>query len=146
MASHGDKQQVVEAFTTGLWSTPDNGHDPLAVFADDVRFRVEVLPQPVEFTGVEQMRRFREAIGKVMPDYSQVATTIHQTADPDLIIFEADGRGTVEGGAVYEQHYVYLLTLDGDRVALAREYGNPYKLFEVMDAERLQALVGEVLG
>jgi ketosteroid isomerase-like protein len=137
------KDRLAEAFVAG-WSSKD-GHDP-AIFDDDVVFEVPVFPEPVRFEGKEQMRRFRGAIEEFMPDYAQTLERVHATSDPDTLIFETSGAGHVSGGGSYEQRYVYLVDVRGDRIARVREYGNPYRLFEVADPDQIAAVISEIVG
>ncbi|MER7705290.1 PhzA/PhzB family protein [Kitasatospora sp. NPDC097605] len=87
------------------------------------------IGRPIVVTGREKLKRHNELSLEVLPDWQWSDVRLYETQDPDLIMVECDGEGTIrfpgypEGR--YRNHFIHGFSLRDGLIAASREYTNP---------------------
>jgi uncharacterized protein len=114
--------QVFQAFTTG------NIKESVDLMAEDIVMEFPFAP-PGRPRFVEGKENIIAYIKEVMSNSQGTGYTdieIHQTTDPDCIIVEMIGHGTVTTtGNSFERRYIDVFRTKNGRIQYVRDYWNP---------------------
>ncbi|MER5349530.1 PhzA/PhzB family protein [Kitasatospora sp. NPDC002551] len=97
------------------------------------------IGRPIVVTGREKLKRHNELSLQVLPDWQWSGVRLYETQDPDLIMVECDGEGTIrfpgypEGR--YRNHFIHGFTLRDGLIAASREYTNPIEHMKSLGIE-----------
>ncbi|MET8701002.1 MULTISPECIES: PhzA/PhzB family protein [unclassified Kitasatospora] len=97
------------------------------------------IGRPIVVTGREKLKRHNELSLEVLPDWQWSDVRLYETQDPDLIMVECDGEGTIrfpgypEGR--YRNHFIHGFTLRDGLIAASREYTNPIEHMKSLGIE-----------
>jgi len=100
--------------------------------------------KPVYFVGYEANAAFNEFLLSVVPGYDMRATRVHKVANPSELILEITGFGHTVDGGTYEQQYFSLLRIEDGKIALAREFCNPFQTYKAFGKQRWEDAIDEI--
>ncbi|MFE6868569.1 PhzA/PhzB family protein [Kitasatospora sp. NPDC057692] len=95
--------------------------------------------RPIVVTGRERLKRHNELSLEVLPDWRWSDVRLYETQDPDLVMVECEGEGTIrfpgypEGR--YRNHFIHGFTLRDGLIAASREYTNPIEHMKSLGIE-----------
>jgi uncharacterized protein len=106
------------------------------LFAPDGVHELPFAPPgiPRRLEGRETLRGYFAGItGTPLKHASFENMTVHETADPDVIVAEYDAHGTVTStGRPYELRYVQVVKVRDGQIALWRDYWDPLASAELL--------------
>lgn len=92
--------------------------------------------EPVVTTGREKLLEHAEWSIKSFPDWEWFNIRIIETADPDEIWAECDGKGTIDypayGPRQYENHFLHSFKFKDGLIVEQREFMNPINQFRAL--------------
>ncbi|WP_380278010.1 PhzA/PhzB family protein [Kitasatospora purpeofusca] len=97
------------------------------------------IGRPIVVTGRERLKRHNELSLEVLPDWQWSDVRLYETQDPDLVMVECEGEGTIrfpgypEGR--YRNHFIHGFTLRDGLIAASREYTNPIEHMKALGIE-----------
>lgn len=99
------------------------------LFAEDGVHELPFAPPgvPGYLKGRERIKQYLTSIEDAPLEIREfIDLTVHDTADPDVILAEYTARGIVtRGKQPYEMRYVQLLRVENGRIAVWRDYWSP---------------------
>lgn len=115
-------QQVLKAFQTGNLQTLFD------LMAEDAVMEFPFAPpgRPRRVEGKDSIMKYNLAIMGVATVTGLTDVEIHRMIDPDCVVVEMTGHGTVLAtGAAYERRYIDVCRTKNGRIQLIRDYWNP---------------------
>ncbi|MDF3287899.1 nuclear transport factor 2 family protein [Streptomyces silvisoli] len=99
-----------------------------------------ILEFPFASAGYPQRLEGRDAVREYLRDYNDhviptavVSRTVHETADPEVVVVEFEVDGTVVATQrPYRMSYIAVLTARGGEIAHYRDYWSPLAAAEAM--------------
>lgn len=120
--------QVFQAFTTGnLKALAD-------LLVEDMVMEFPFAPpgRPRRVEGKENIIAYNREVMSISKDTSYTDLEIHQTTDPDCIIVEMIGHGTVIAtDNPFERRYIDVFCTKNGRIQFVRDYWNPQESLTV---------------
>ena len=100
-----------------------------------------VMEFPFAPPGLPQRLHGRQAIEDYLARLSKLLAfermgipTVHQTSDPEVVIFEFEGFGHgVNNGAPYEQRYISVVRTREGRIVFYQDYWNPLAIASTLN-------------
>ena len=115
----------------------DNGQWQ-ALIADDLVWELPYAPtigHPGRLSGREEVVGFVTWFLGAVEQFHFFDLTVHACADPDMAVAEVKAEARIKlTGRLYRQEYVVFLRAAGGKIAFLREYFNPVRAAQAMDA------------
>ncbi len=114
--------QVFQAFTTG------NLKSVIGLLAEDMVMEFPFAPpgRPRRVEGKENIIAYNKEVMSISKGTGYTDLEIHQTTDPDCIVVEMTGHGTVIAtGKPFERRYIDVFRTKNGRIQFVRDYWNP---------------------
>jgi uncharacterized protein len=115
----------------------DNGQWQ-ALIADDLVWELPYAPtigHPGRLSGREEVVGFVTWFLGAVEQFRFFDLTVHACADPDMAVAEVKAEARIKPtGRLYRQEYVVFLRAAGGKIAFLREYFNPVRAAQAMDA------------
>ena len=114
--------QVFQAFTTG------NLKVLVDLITEDAVMEFPFAPpgRPRRVEGKDNIIEYNMQVLSISKVTGYTDLEIHQTTDPDCIIVEMTGHGTVLAtGNAFERHYIDVFRTKNGRIQYVRDYWNP---------------------
>ncbi|WP_037291063.1 nuclear transport factor 2 family protein [Saccharibacillus sacchari] len=105
----------------------------LELFDEEVRFEFPYAPESyaARLNGKEELRAHVSALKSLFEITSFSEPVIHRSADGPVFTAEFEGRGRMlESGKPYDQQYISVIELRGDKIIRYQDYWNPLRLAE----------------
>jgi uncharacterized protein len=115
-------EQMCEVFRTGNLQTLSD------LMAEDAVMEFPFAPpsRPQRVEGKNNIIKYNQAIMGIVTITNLTDVEIHRTIDPDCVIVEMTGHGTVLAtGAAYQRRYIDVFRTKKGRIKLIRDYWNP---------------------
>ncbi|MGH3241540.1 MAG: nuclear transport factor 2 family protein [Spirillospora sp.] len=114
-----------EVFLELVWGVSERRWDELPeLYAEQTR--VEHPFSPSEDGPMRTREELREhfSVGKTLPPIRQEPAniTVHETADPEVIVAEFEYRGTMESGEAFRVPCVFVLRVRDGQIVASRDY------------------------
>lgn len=95
--------------------------------------------KPIISQGREKLRAHGEWSLKVFPDWVWYNIEIFETQDPNMFWAECDGKGEIRypdyPPGYYENHFLHSFTFRDGKIAVQREFMNPYNQMRALGLE-----------
>jgi uncharacterized protein len=115
----------------------DNGQWQ-ALIADDLVWELPYAPtigHPGRLSGREEVVGFVTWFLGAVEQFRFFDLTVYACADPDMAVAEVKAEARIKlTGRLYRQEYVVFLRAAGGKIAFLREYFNPVRAAQAMDA------------
>ena len=115
----------------------DNGQWQ-ALIADDLVWELPYAPtigHPGRLAGREEVVGFVTWFLGAVEQFRFFDLTVYACADPDVAVAEVKAEARIKPtGRLYRQEYVVFLRAAGGKIAFLREYFNPVRAAQAMDA------------
>ena len=115
----------------------DNGQWQ-ALIADDLVWELPYAPtigHPGRLSGREEVVGFVTWFLEAVENFRFFDLTVYACADPDMAVAEVKAEARIKPtGRLYRQEYVVFLRAAGGKIAFLREYFNPVRAAQAMDA------------
>src|SRR5207247_8917884 len=108
------------------------------LIADDILWELAYAPaigHPARLAGREEVVRHVTWFLGAVEDFRFFDLTVYACADPDVAVAEVKAEARIKAtGRLYRQEYVLFLRAGGGKIAFLREYFNPVRAAQAMDA------------
>ena len=115
----------------------DNAHWQTLI-ADDLVWELPYAPSighPARLSGREEVVGFVTWFLGAVEHFRFFDLTVYACADPDVAVAEVKAEARIKATArLYRQEYVVFLRAAGGKIAFLREYFNPVRAAQAMDA------------
>ncbi|WP_158615319.1 nuclear transport factor 2 family protein [Acidipila sp. EB88] len=137
--SQTKSQTTDEAFTRFLnsFGSPDWDTQLIQLMTEDVVMEFPFAPpaRPQRLNGKEEVRTYFTELKRLIHIDSVSVVAIHKTTDPDVVIFQAEGKGrAIDTGLPFEPKYVDILTFRDGLLARWQDYWNPLTVLVALGA------------
>jgi ketosteroid isomerase-like protein len=109
-----------------------------ALIADDVLWKLVYAPSlghPARLSGREEVERHVAWFVGAVEDFRFFDRRIHAFADPEGAVAEVKAEGRIKStGRTYRQEYVLFLRAEDGKIVYLREYFDPVKAAQALDA------------
>jgi len=113
------------AILSDLETEPLRKHFDEEVIMD---FPFATAPMPRRLTGVDEVVLGMKAMPAMFSKFKYEPSRLYEAPGSNVLIMEAESRGTLLDGSDYSNRYVTILRFNGPRVILWREYYDPLRL------------------
>ena len=108
------------------------------LIADDIVWELAYAPaigHPARLAGREEVVGFVTWFLGAVENFRFYDLTVYACADPDMAVAEVKAEARIKPtGRLYRQEYVVFLRAAGGKIAFLREYFNPVRAAQAMDA------------
>ena len=115
----------------------DNGQWQTLI-ADDLVWELPYAPtigHPARLSGREEVVDFVTWFLEAVENFRFFDLTVYACADPDMAVAEVKAEARIKPtGRLYRQEYMVFLRAAGGKIASLREYFNPVRAAQAMDA------------
>ena len=115
----------------------DNAHWQTLI-ADDLVWELPYAPtigHPARLSGREEVVGFVTWFLGAVENFRFFDLTVYPCADPNMAVAEVKAEARIKPtGRLYRQEYVVFLRAAGGKIAFLREYFNPVRAAQAMDA------------
>jgi uncharacterized protein len=135
-----------EVFLELVWGVSEGRWDELPeLYADQTCVEHPFAPFAGKPLRTREDLREHFSAGKLLPPLRQEPAdiTVHETADPEVIVAEFEYRGTTESGEPFRVPCVFVLRVRDGKIVASRDYIDPIssarrrgRLDELIDAIR----------
>jgi ketosteroid isomerase-like protein len=137
--SQSKSQTTDEAFKCFLnsFASPDWDTELVQLMAEDVIMEFPFAPpgRPQRLNGKEEVGAYFTELKRSIRIDSVSVVAIHKTTDPDVVIFQAQGKGrAIDTGLPFEPKYVDVLTFRDGLLARWQDYWNPLAVLVALGA------------
>ncbi|MFI0480354.1 nuclear transport factor 2 family protein [Actinomadura sp. 9N215] len=114
-----------EVFLKLVWGVSEGRWDELPeLYADQTRVEHPFSPSESEPMRTRDDLRKHFSAGKSLPPIRQEPAniTVHETADPEVIVAEFEYRGTTESGEPFRVPCIFVLRVRDGKIIASRDY------------------------
>jgi ketosteroid isomerase-like protein len=108
------------------------------LIVDDLVWELPYAPtlgHPARLAGREEVMDFVTWFLGAVENFRFFDLTVYACADPDVAVAEVKAEARIKStGRLYRQEYVVFLRAAGGKIAFLREYFNPVRAAQAMDA------------
>jgi uncharacterized protein len=114
-----------EVFLKLVWGVSEGRWDELAdLYAEETYVEHPFAPGDAKPLRTREELREHFSAGRRLPPFRQepAGITVHETADPEVIVAEFEYRGTVEGGEAYTVPCIFVIRVRDGLIVASRDY------------------------